>query len=207
MTKTYIITGTDTGIGKTGVAALLTLGLDGDYWKPVQSGVEDGTDTEIVRILTNLPDERFRPEAYVLTEPLSPHRSAELDGVIIDPDRLTMPVTGRTLIIEGAGGLLVPLTRDYLQIDQFARWNAPLILCARTGLGTINQTLLSIEAIRRRNLPLHGIIFIGDDNPDNIRTIADLSGASVLGRLPRIDPLNATTLTAAFADHFRLEDF
>jgi dethiobiotin synthetase len=207
MRKPFIVSGTDTGIGKTAAAALLTLGLDAHYWKPIQSGTEDGTDTATVKALTGLPDARFLPEAYVLTAPLSPHRSAELDGVEISLDHLTLPDVDGPLIVEGAGGLMVPVTRSLLQIDLFKHWAAPVILCARTGLGTINHTLLSVEALRSRGMTLHGILFIGDDNPDNIRTIADLSGARILGRLPWLDRLHADSLTAVFAETFSIEDF
>jgi len=207
MARPFIVSGTDTGIGKTAAAALLTLGLDAHYWKPIQSGTADGTDTATVKALTGLPDSRFLPEAYVLTEPLSPHRSAELDGIEIDSERLALPQVEGPLIVEGAGGLMVPVTRRRLQIDLFAQWGAPVILCARTGLGTINHTLLSVEALRARDMPLHGILFVGDDNPDNIRTIAEFSGARVLGRLPWLEQLHAESLKAVFAETFRLEDF
>ncbi len=207
MTRAFIVSGTDTGIGKTAAAAMLTMGLGAHYWKPIQSGTDDGTDTATVKALTGLPGDRFLPEAYVLTEPLSPHRSAELDGVEIEIDRLNLPQIDGPLIVEGAGGLMVPVTRQLLQIDLFRHWGAPVILCARTGLGTINHTLLSVEALRARNIPLHGLLFIGGDNADNIRTIADLSGARVLGRLPWFERIDATALTTAFAGHFRPEDF
>lgn len=207
MRKPFIVSGTDTGIGKTAAAALLTLGLNAHYWKPIQSGTEDGTDTATVKALTGLPDARFLPEAYVLTEPLSPHRSAELDGVEIVLDRLALPKIDGPLIVEGAGGLMVPVTRSLLQIDLFKHWAAPVILCARTGLGTINHTLLSVEALRARDMPLHGLLFIGDDNPDNIRTIAEFSGARILGRLPWLDQLHAESLKAVFAETFSAKDF
>jgi dethiobiotin synthetase len=207
MSKGYIVSGTDTGIGKTTVAAMLLLALDALYWKPLQSGTQDGTDRERVQALTHLSAGRLLPERYVLSQPLSPHRAAELDGVAIDPKTLAVPAVERTLIIEGAGGLLVPVTRQLLQIDVFADWDLPVILCARTALGTINHTLLSIEALRRRRLRLHGVVFVGDDNPDNIRTIAEISGARVLGRLPRLEPLDRAALLDAFARGFRREDF
>lgn len=207
MSKGYIVSGTDTGIGKTTVAAMLLLALDALYWKPLQSGTQDGTDRERVQALTHLPADRLLPERYVLSQPLSPHRAAELDGVAIDPRTLAVPAVERTLIIEGAGGLLVPVTRHLLQIDLFADWNLPVILCARTALGTINHTLLSIEALQSRYVPLHGIVFVGDDNPDNIRTIGEISGARVLGRLPRLEPLDRAALLDAFAHGFRREDF
>ena len=207
MSKGYIVSGTDTGIGKTTVAAMLLLALDALYWKPLQSGTQDGTDRERVQALTHLPADRLLPERYVLSQPLSPHRAAELDGVAIDPKSLAVPAAERTLIIEGAGGLLVPVTRQLLQIDLFAGWDLPVILCARTALGTINHTLLSIEALRSRRMRLHGVIFVGDDNPDNIRTIAEISGARVLGRLPRLESLDRAALLDAFARGFRREDF
>ena len=207
MSKGYIVSGTDTGIGKTTVAAMLLLALDALYWKPLQSGTQDGTDRERVRALTHLPADRLLPERYVLSQPLSPHRAAELDGVAIDAKSLAVPAAERTLIIEGAGGLMVPVTRQLLQIDLFAGWDLPVILCARTALGTINHTLLSIEALRSRRMRLHGMVFVGDDNPDNIRTIAEISGARVLGRLPRLESLDRAALLDAFARGFRREDF
>jgi dethiobiotin synthase len=207
MTKGYIVSGTDTGIGKTTVAAMLVLALDALYWKPIQSGTQDGTDSERVRALTLVPADRLLPERYVLSQPLSPHRAAELDGVVIEPEALAVPATGRTLLIEGAGGLMVPITRRLLQIDLFAGWDLPVILCARTALGTINHTLLSIEALRSRRMRLHGLAFIGDDNPDNVDTIAAISGARVLGRLPRLEALDRAALLAAFARGFRREIF
>jgi dethiobiotin synthase len=207
MSKGYIVSGTDTGIGKTTVAAMRLLALDALYWKPIQSGTQDGTDRQRVQALTLLSDDRFLPERYVLSQPLSPHRAAECDGVAIEPEALSVPAAARALVIEGAGGLMVPITRRLLQIDLFADWGQPIILCARTALGTINHTLLSIEALRSRRLQLHGLIFVGDDNPDNVRTIAEFSGARILGRLPRLQSIDRAVLLDAFAHGFRREDF
>lgn len=211
MTNKCIITGTDTGIGKTLFSAMLMLALsesgeDVSYWKPVQSGIEE-IDTKTVQTLTGLPKERFFPESYVLTEPLSPHRSAELDGIEIDLTKFKMPDFDGPLLIEGAGGLLVPLTREILLIDLFEQWHLPTILCARTELGTINHTLLSVEALKKRNIPIHGIAFIGEDNPDTIKTIAKFTGVKVLGRLPKLDSLSKNALKQAFKDNFNAEDF
>lgn len=203
----FIVSGTDTGIGKTVVSAMLTLALGGVYYKPVQCGLEHGGDREAVLNMTGLGEDRALAEAYRLNAPLSPHRAAELDGVTIEPERLTPPDTTCPLIVEGAGGLLVPVTRDVLQVDLFKAWGLPVIVCARTGLGTINHTLLSIEALKARDIALHGIIFIGDENADNERTIVELSGARRLGRLPRLSKLNSGSLTGAFADHFTAADF
>jgi dethiobiotin synthetase len=203
-----IVTGTDTGVGKTVVSAMLVLALEAYYWKPVQSGLSGGTDTETVASLTGIERERLLPERYRLREPLSPHRAAELDGVRIDPRALDLPAlpAGRRLIVEGAGGVLVPLNRTVLQIELFARWHAPIVLVARTTLGTINHTLLTIEALKRRAIPLRGIIFTGDEIADTQCTIAAFSGAKILGRVPVVERLNAEALRSVFATGFKLSD-
>ncbi len=207
MSRRFIITGTDTGIGKTVFSAALTNVLDGFYWKPVQSGIEGETDSEAVRRLCGLARDRILPEAWRLKTPVSPHLAADIDGVAIDPDALTLPETPGPLVIEGAGGLLVPLTRERTYIDVFARWREPVILCARTGLGTINHTLLSVEAMNRRQIPIFGIAFIGEERSDTQKIIADISGVPVLGRLPIFDGLTAETLRRAFGDHFDISIF
>jgi dethiobiotin synthetase len=205
MSGTIIVTGTDTGIGKTVFAAALAAALGGAYWKPIQSGLDgDLSDSETAK---QLGVKHVLREAYRLTEPLSPHRAAELDGIEIDPARLTPPQASSALVIEGAGGLLVPVTRSLLFADLFARWSAPTVLVARTALGTINHSLLSIEAMRARAIPILGIAFVGEANEDNEATICALAGVTRLGRLPRLDPLDASTLAAAFSAHFRIEDF
>lgn len=208
MNTSYIITGTDTGLGKTVVSAMLVQGLGYNYWKPVQSGIEDGgVDTRRVQKMTDLPDERFLPEKYVLSEPLSPHRAAEIDGVEIDVDSFEIPSSERPLIIEGAGGLMVPLTRRNLFINQFKKWDLPVILVARTGLGTINHTLLSIEALWSRDIKLHGLIFVGPQNDDNIRTIIEFSDAKILGHVPLLEEIDSLSLADCFARNFRKGDF
>ncbi|RFB74984.1 dethiobiotin synthase [Methylovirgula sp. 4M-Z18] len=207
MSPRFIVTGTDTGIGKTVISAGLISMLGGVYWKPIQSGLDDETDSQIVKRLSRLPADRVLPEAWRLTAALSPHRAAELDGVEIDADRLQPPKTERPLIIEGAGGLMVPVNRKTLYLDLFARWDAAVVLCARTGLGTINHTLLSIEALRHRSIPLIGVVFIGDEMPDTQRTIADMARVRILGRLPRLHPLTHDTLTAAMQASFDPADF
>lgn len=207
MTATIVVTGTDTGIGKTVFAAGLTALLDGFYWKPVQSGIEEETDSQIVGRLSGLPGDRVLPEAWRLTEPLSPHRAAELDGVEIDADALSLPIIVQPLVVEGAGGLMVPVNRRRLYIDIFARWNAPVVLCARTALGTINHTLLSIEALRARSVPLLGVAFIGDEIPNTQRTIVEMGQVRALGRLPHLDPLTPEKLAEAMRANFKAGDF
>ena len=204
MTKRIVITGTDTGIGKTVFSAGLAGQLDGFYWKPVQSGLDDETDSEVVARLSGLPAGRVLPEVYRLRTPLSPHRSAEIDGVAIEAAKLSLPALPGPLVIEGAGGLMVPLNRQTRFIDIFAQWRMPVILCARTTLGTINHTLLSIEALRARSIPLIGIAFIGDEVADTQRTIVEFSGVRQLGRLPLLDPLISETLREAMVASFDL---
>jgi dethiobiotin synthetase len=202
-----IVTGTDTDVGKTVFAAALAGALGASYWKPVQAGVEPHSDSASVLRLSGLAPASILPEAYRLATPCSPHRAAEIDGVAIDPDRLALPVVDGPLVVEGAGGVLVPLTRTLLFADQCARWGYPVVLVARTALGTINHSLLSIEALRQRGVRLLGIAFVGDEQADSEATIVALGGVTRLGRLPLIDPLDADTLATAFADAFDIEDF
>jgi dethiobiotin synthetase len=207
MIPSLIVTGTDTGIGKTVVAAMLTLALDGYYWKPIQSGTKGGTDREAVAAMTGLPPSRLLKEAYILREPLSPHRAAELDGVAIDPNALGLPEADGPIIVEGAGGVLVPITRKMLQIDLFARWGLPVVLVARTALGTINHTLLSLEALERRKIPVLGVIFVGEAMDDSEKTIIAFGNTKRLGRLPLLPKLDADSLKRAFATNFGTRDF
>jgi dethiobiotin synthetase len=207
MSARLIVTGTDTGIGKTVFAAGLAGALDGVYWKPVQAGLEEETDRAAVLRLSGLSPERILPEAYRLRTPASPHLAAERDGITIDPEALVLPATDRPLVVEGAGGLRVPLTRQVTYIDVMARWKMPVVLCARTTLGTINHSLLSIDALRARNVPIAGIAFIGEENLESERIIVELGQVRHLGRLPYLDPLTGPSLRTAFAEHFRIEDF
>jgi dethiobiotin synthetase len=200
--RTIVVTGTDTGIGKTVVAAAMTHALGASYWKPIQAGLDDETDSDVVARLAGLPPERVLAEAYRLNTPCSPHRAAALDGIAIDPGTLRVPDHAGSLVIEGAGGALVPVTRDLLFADLFAAWGLPVVIVARTGLGTINHSLLTIEALRSRRVPILGIAFVGDAAPDSEATIGAIGQVARLGRLPRLDPLTPETLHAAFAAGF-----
>ena len=206
MSPRFVISGTDTGIGKTVFSAALTHALQACYWKPVQSGLEEETDSETVERLGGVPRARILPEAYRLKMPASPHLSARLENVTIDPT-LLLPQTDGPLVIEGAGGLLVPLTDTVLFADIFARWQIPLVLCARTSLGTINHTLLSLEALRHRAIPVQGVVFIGHENRENERVIANIGAIRLLGRLPCLPEMTSEVLHRAFARHFNLADF
>ena len=202
-----VVTATGTDIGKTVFAAALTAALDGCYWKPVQAGLDDGSDLERVGRLSGLPAARLLPEAYRLTTPCSPHRAAEIDGVTIDVDALEPPRCDRPLVIEGAGGVLVPFTRQATFADVMARWQLPVVLVAATSLGTISHSLTAIEALRTRNVDIRGVAFVGDAVEDSEATIADMGGVKRLGRLPMLDPLDPGALAAAFAANFDLADF
>ena len=203
MPSTIAVTGTDTDIGKTVFAAGLAAALGAHYWKPVQAGLDDGSDSARVAGL-GAPAGMILPEAYCLTTPCSPHCAAEIDGVVIDPEALALPRTDGRLVVEGAGGALVPVTRTLLYADLFACWNAPTVIVARTALGTISHSLLTIEALRTRGVPILGMAFIGDAVPDSEDTICQIGGVPRLGRLPHLDPLTAETLASAFADNFDL---
>jgi dethiobiotin synthetase len=191
-----VICGTDTDVGKTVVSSLVVQGLGATYWTPVQSGLEGGGDSGRLQALLQLPAERLLPEAYRLQTPVSPHWAAELEGITIDPARLALPAVAGALVVETAGGLLVPLRRDWLQIDQLATWGLPVLLVARSGLGTLNHTLLSVEALRQRSIPLLGLVLNGPLHPDNPTTLAALAQAPVLAQLPPLEPLTASGLAA-----------
>ncbi|MCP9927981.1 dethiobiotin synthase [Cyanobium sp. CH-040] len=192
--RRLVVCGTDTDVGKTLVSAWLVEGLGARYWKPVQSGLEDGGDTAAVQRLLDLPPERLLPEAYRLRTPASPHWAAEIDGVTIEPERLALPPGPGPLVVETAGGLLVPLSRQWLQIEQLRSWGLPVLLVARSGLGTLNHTLLSLEALRLRSIPVLGLVLNGPPHPDNPRTLEQLGGVPVLAQLPTLDTPAATTL-------------
>ncbi|MFH0296302.1 dethiobiotin synthase [Bradyrhizobium sp. 31Argb] len=208
MSLRIVVTGTDTGIGKTVFATGLAGFLGAKYWKPVQAGLDGETDSQHVARLGALSCDRIVPERYRLRTPASPHLAAEIDGVGLDTESLHVPDTGTCpLVIEGAGGLMVPLSRSKLYIDIFARWQLPVVLCARTALGTINHSLLSIEALRHRRIDVLGIAFIGDENTDTETTICRIGRIRKLGRLPWLSPLSPDALRTAFEGSFNRDDF
>lgn len=202
-----VVTGTGTDIGKTVFAAALTRALDGCYWKPVQAGLEGGTDAHRVASLTGLSPDRILPEMWRLETPASPHHAADLDGVRIDANALNPPPCARPLVIEGAGGALVPLNPDVLFADVFARWGLPVVVCASTALGTINHSLLTLEALRARGVPVLGVAFIGPAHDSSEAAIIRFGKVTRLGRLPWLDPLTPDTLSGAFHAGFNLGDF
>ena len=192
--KQFIIAGIGTEIGKTVTSAILTAGLKADYWKPVQSGLEGETDSEVVRRLSGRPT---LPETLRLRLPASPHLAAAAEGRRIDDRILQLPET-RPLVIEGAGGLMVPLNDSATMLDVFERWNCPVILCARTRLGTINHSMLSLMALASRGLTVLGVAFIGDSQPEVEETIQRMGKVRRLGRLSILPVLE----TESFQRHF-----
>lgn len=208
MSRRIVVTGTDTEIGKTVFSAGLADLIGADYWKPVQAGLEGETDSRAAARLGGLSENRIMAEQWRLKTPASPHHAAEVDGLRIDADALNVPdVAGRPLVIEGAGGLMVPLNRSTLYIDVYTRWGLPVVLCARTALGTINHSLLSIEALRSRKINILGVAFIGDGNDDSETIICQMGQIRRLGRLPWLVPLTRQALHAAFAASFNRDDF
>jgi dethiobiotin synthetase len=201
--KGVFVTGTDTGIGKTVLAGAIALATGAAYWKPIQAGLDEETDRERVAAL----GVRTLPEAYRLSAPCSPHWAAEMDGLEIDNGDLALPLGEDRLVVEGAGGVLVPIRDDRLFADQFARWGLPVVLAARTTLGTINHTLLSIEALRARGVPICGVAFIGNAVENSEATIARIGGIKRLGRLPMLPEITPDALLAAFGAAFDPDDF
>ena len=204
MTNRLVVCGTDTDVGKTVVSALFVQGLGAHYWKPVQCGLENGEgDRDRVQRWLELPGEQIIPEAYRLEAPVSPHWASALEGgdplhpgAPIDPQRLNLPAHSGALVVETAGGLLVPLRLDLLQIEQLQRWQLPVLLVARSGLGTLNHTLLSLEALRQRAIPVLGVLLNGPPHPNNLSTLEHLAGVPILGCLPPLEAIDTKSLAA-----------
>jgi len=190
----FFVTGTDTDVGKTVVSAWLLTHLDALYWKPVQAGAEAATDAAAVRRLAEISADRILPEAYMLPEAVAPHEAARRAGITIDMAKLKAPETDKLLIVEGAGGLLVPVTETDYVIDLAAQLHLPVILVARSTLGTINHTLLSIEALHRRGLPLAGVVFNGPETPHNRTAIERYGEVNVIAEIPWLPELTRASL-------------
>ena len=188
------VTGTDTDVGKTVLSGVLCQGLNASYWKPIQSGFPTDTET----MAQWIGAERVLPEAVILNHPLSPNQAAQRDSVHIDMRDIKLPQVRGPLIVEGAGGLMVPLNQEHMMIDLIQHLNLPAVIAARSGLGTLNHTLLSIEALRRRSIPIAGVVLIGPPMPENSRDIAHFGQVSILGNLNTLPVLSPTSLAEAF---------
>ena len=195
----FWVSGTNTDIGKTLVSAIVTQWLSAKYYKPVQSGVIDGTDTNWIKENTNLPDSNFLAESVLLQQPLSPHQAARLEGVEISLDDFTLP-QARPLVVEGAGGLLVPLNDEKLLIDLMVKFAIPVLIVASSGLGTINHTLLSIEALRSRGLEVLGVVLNGPKNEANKKAVEHYGQTEVLFEVEEFETINAATIEEFIAE-------
>lgn len=201
MPETYFITGIGTEVGKTMISAIVTEALEADYWKPIQAGDLDNTDTHKVKRLISNKKTVFHKSAFDLKTPMSPHAAAEIDGVEISAEKMEVPETENKLVIEGAGGLLVPIS-DTQTIADLIKPEYKVILVSRHYLGSINHTLLSIEALKSRGLQCHGIIFSGDENPSTEDIIVKMGGVPVLGRVEQ-EPYFDQNVILEYAEKFR----
>ncbi len=194
--RPLFITGISTGIGKTLVSAILVEKLKADYWKPIQSGDWDNSDTLIVKSLVSNQITKFHPEVYKFTQPYSPHKSAAIDEIEIDPSKLVLPLTDNQLIIEGAGGLMVPLNNQFLIIDLIKQLGAEVLLVSKNYLGSINHTLLSIEALKSRHIPIKGIVFNGIGDLGSESFINNYTGIQNILRIPELADVSADSIQA-----------
>jgi dethiobiotin synthetase len=209
--RDLFVTGTDTGVGKTVLSATLVIGLEAAYWKPIQSGRLGGdaeTDRESVVRWAGLEAGDAPPEAFVFDPPVSPHLAARTAGVRIDLSEIRKPaVTGKRLIIEGAGGVLVPINDKDLMLDLIGQLDAAVVIASHTGLGTINHTLLTVNSVRQAKLNLIGVVMIGEENVENMNAIEHYGNIPVVGQIPLLPTINQTTLRNAYENHFDREAF
>ena len=195
--KPLFVTGIGTGIGKTTISAILIEKLKSDYWKPIQSGDIEDSDTLKVKSLVSNTISTFHPETYRLTQPFSPHKSAAIDNVSIEKNKFILPQTDNQLLIEGAGGLMVPLNDNFLMIDLIKQFNADVILVSQNYLGSINHTLLSIAALKQYAINIAGIIFNGRTDTDSENYILNYSGIKLLGAVPEYKLIDKHTIIDA----------
>lgn len=189
-----MVAGIGTDVGKTVVSAILTTALDGDYWKPVQCGDEEHSDTNRIKTLVDISKHQVYPPIYSLKHALSPHHAAHLENIAIDPNAIIPPQTIRPLIIEGVGGIFVPLTTTIHTTDLFKTWNCRWIIVSRNYLGSINHTLLTLSALKQLNIYISGIIFNGESNPDSEAAILTMTKVPLMGRLYPEQQINQKTI-------------
>lgn len=195
--KRFFVTGIGTGIGKTIVSAVLIEKLKADYWKPVQSGDLENSDSLSVKNLISNTHSKIHREAYRLSQPFSPHKSAAIDGITIEPENIIRPETANHLIIEGAGGLMVPLNKHFLIIDLIKKLNVPVILVSQNYLGSINHTLLSVQALKQYGIPIKGIIFNGIKDIYSKEFILDYGKIELLGHIPQYEHIDKEAIIDA----------
>lgn len=205
--RAFFVTGTDTGVGKTFVSALLMAGLaNARYWKPVQSGTIEGCDTSWIKAATGLPADRFFPETYRLKAPVSPHLAASMEGVSISLKNFVLPPVHENghLVVEGAGGILVPLNKQALMADLIAKLDLPALIVARSGLGTINHTLLTLSEFGRRKIEILGVVMNGPMNPENKKAVEHYGGVRVLAQIPHVEEVSFSTLQGLFKEFLNI---
>lgn len=190
----FFVTGIDTEVGKTVISAMLTEALEADYWKPIQSGDLHDTDTDKVKNWVTNSKTKFWKEAYAFKTPASPHYSAALEDVEINLNQIVLPQTENNLVVEGAGGLMVPLNDRFLIIDLIKRLGLPVVLVSRNYLGSINHTLLSIKMLQESNILIKGLVFNGDATPATEDYILKYTGVKCLGKIPKLSQLNPSTI-------------
>ena len=202
-TKSFILAGIGTEVGKTVISAILVEALKLDYWKPVQAGELDYTDSDKVRAYISNTESVIHPEGYRLLHPMSPHAAAARERMEVDPQRLQLPASERGVLVELAGGLMVPLTPEYMNMDLIADLGLPVVLVSQYYLGSINHTLLSIEILKARNIPIMGVIFNGEKNVESMEVILSYSGVPCLGEVPQLGEINAE-LVRKWGEQFRV---
>lgn len=201
MKQTYFITGIGTEVGKTIASAIVTEALEADYWKPIQAGDLENSDTHKVKRLITNKKSVFHENAFELNTPMSPHAAAEIDGVKVSAKKIKLPKTKSSLVIEGAGGLLVPIN-DKETIADLIKPDHEVIIVSKHYLGSINHTLLTVEALKSRNLTCAGIIFSGEENPSSEEIIKKMTGLPVIGRIDQ-EPYFDQNVVLEYADKFR----
>lgn len=205
----YFVTGTDTNVGKTVLSALLVAALDAVYWKPVQTGASEGTDRESVRRWAEATEDQLPMERYRFDPPVSPHLASRESDIRIGLDTFELPKApaGRNWVVEGAGGVMVPLNERDLMRDLIRQIGFPVIVAARTSLGTINHTLLTFAALRDARLPICGVVLIGNSNIENHRAIEHYGAVRVIGHIPILKAINRAALLDVFERHFDRQAF
>jgi dethiobiotin synthetase len=209
VSKGFFVTGTDTNVGKTVLAALLCTALPAMYWKPIQTGAREGSDRKQVKSWAEVDDDQALPESYLLDDPVSPHLAAQRAGTEIVLEQIELPAanSGMPLIVEGAGGVMVPINSRQYMTDVMRHLELPAILAARSTLGTINHTLLSVECLRSARIQIRGVVLIGPENRENRKAIEHFGKIQVIGHVPVLETVNRESLREVYARHFTKEAF
>jgi dethiobiotin synthase len=205
--RSFFITGTDTNVGKTVLSALLSAALPACYWKPIQTGSIEGTDRKQVIEWTGISPEQTYPETYIFDDPVSPHLAAERSGKEILLENIAVPSVNTPLVVEGAGGVLAPVNSHQFIVDLILHLQMPVVLAARSTLGTINHTVMSLKVLQSYKIEVRGVVLIGPENTDNRKAVEHYGSAPVIGQIPLLETINRETLCRVFAENFQREAF